>query len=86
MKKVFFTSVFALVLITIIGYGVNRSRDIKQFSDLALQNIEALAQFEEGSGGGETGPGELVDCGGWGIRIHKDCMNRNQFPCKSRHY
>ncbi len=49
MKKVFFTGVFALALVAIIGYGINKNRNLEQFSDLALQNIEALAQ-EEGGG------------------------------------
>ncbi len=46
MKKVFFTGVFALALVAIVGYGINKNQNVEQLSDLALQNVEALAQFE----------------------------------------
>ncbi len=49
MKKVFFTGVFALALVAIVGYGINKNQNVEQLSDLALQNVEALAQ-EEGGG------------------------------------
>ncbi len=52
MKKVFFTGVFALALVAIIGYGINKNQNVEQLSDLALQNVEALAQEEGGTGGG----------------------------------
>ena len=60
MKKKFISGVFALALLVIAGYGVNRSMNSKaNLSDLALQNVLALADVEnpdpgEGGGGNET--------------------------------
>ncbi len=87
MKKVFFTGVFALVLVAIIGYGINKNQNVEQLSDLALQNVEALAQFELGTGGvavGDTGPGEIIDCAGPLTGSRKECMSRNSHPCTPR--
>ena len=52
MKKILLRSIFALVLLATVGYGVNKNMNSDgNLSDLALSNIEALAQ------GGETGEG-----------------------------
>ena len=48
-------------------------------SDLAMANVEALARDESTSG--DTGPGEIVDCAGWGTGDRKECMSQNAFPC-----
>ena len=52
MKKKIFLGVFALALLAAAGFGVNKSMSSDaQLSDLALANVEALAQE---NGGGET--------------------------------
>ena len=49
MKKKILSGVFALALFVIAGFGVNKSMSNKaQLSDLALANVEALAQDEGG--------------------------------------
>lgn len=47
MKKKFFSGLFALALLLTAGYGVNQSmKSNTGLSDLALANVEALAQSE----------------------------------------
>ena len=47
MKKKILSSVFALALFVIAGFGVNKSMSNKaQIRDLALANVEALASGE----------------------------------------
>lgn len=47
MKKVLLSSIFAVALIATIGFGVNKSMNSDaNLSDLALSNVEALAQGE----------------------------------------
>lgn len=47
MKKKILSGVFALGLLATAGFGVNRSVDSDaNLSDLALRNVEALAQSE----------------------------------------
>ena len=55
MKKKILSGVFALALLATAGYGVNRSMNSKvNLSDLALQNVLALAEVENPGGGNET--------------------------------
>ena len=50
MRKKIFSSVFALALLTTAGWGVNKSMNINaNLSDLALANVEALADGESGN-------------------------------------
>lgn len=51
MKKKISVGLFAFAVMTVAGYGLNRSmqRDA-DFSDMALSNIEALGQNNENSG------------------------------------
>jgi len=47
MKKVILSSIFALALLATAGFGVNKSmKSDANFTDLALANVEALAQGE----------------------------------------
>ena len=47
MKKKVLSGVFALALLAATGYGVNKSmKSNANLSDLALNNVEALAQSE----------------------------------------
>ncbi len=47
MKKKVLSGVFALALLAATGYGVNQSvKSNANLSDLALNNVEALAQSE----------------------------------------
>lgn len=53
MRKKIFSSVFALALLATAGWGVNKSmKSDACLSDLALANVEALAQGESGIGKG----------------------------------
>lgn len=56
MKKKIFSGVFALALLLIAGYGVNRSMNsYADLSDLALRNVLALAQIENPDPGEDGG-------------------------------
>ena len=66
MKNKIFSSVFALALLATAGYGVNkRMKSDSGLSDLALANVEALAQNESGGSKGllyGTAPDENGQC------------------------
>jgi hypothetical protein len=50
MKKKILSGVFALALLVTAGYGVNKSMNSDvNLSDLALSNVEALANTESGN-------------------------------------
>jgi hypothetical protein len=50
MNKKVLSGIFALALLVAAGYGVNKSmKSDVSLSDLALANVEALAQNEGGS-------------------------------------
>ena len=59
MRKKVFSGVFALALLAIAGFGLNRSmKSDANLSDLALKNVLALADVENpdtGEGGGGDG-------------------------------
>jgi len=67
MKKKIFSSVFALALLATAGWGANKSMsNDADLSDLALSNVEALAQNENdlcANGCLENGNG--CYCNGW---------------------
>jgi len=47
MKKVILSSIFALALLASVGFGMNKSMNSHaNLSDLALSNVEALADGE----------------------------------------
>lgn len=70
MKKKVLSGLFALTLLVATGYGVNQSvKNNTSLSDLALMNVEALAQDEAGT-----------PCGG--PKTYGDCESRNQVNCK----
>lgn len=49
MKKKILSGIFALALLGTAGYGVNQNMESDvNLSDLALTNVEALAQNEDG--------------------------------------
>jgi hypothetical protein len=49
-KKVLLSGLFALALLATAGYGMNQKvKSNANLSDLALANVEALAQSENGS-------------------------------------
>jgi len=51
MKKKILSGVFALALLATAGFGVNKSMNGNaDLSDLALANVEALAQSKIGNG------------------------------------
>lgn len=50
MKKKFLMGIFALALLATSGYGVSKSlKNNMVLSDIALTNVEALAQTENGN-------------------------------------
>lgn len=51
-KKNFLAVVGVTLLLLVVAFNVNRSQDNIAFADLALENIEALAQNEGGGGSG----------------------------------
>ena len=61
------------------GINVFNVQKSETLSDIALANVEALAGDESNSS--NTGPGEMVDCGGIFTGTKKECMCRNEFPC-----
>ncbi|MGL5227334.1 MAG: NVEALA domain-containing protein [Bacteroidales bacterium] len=76
-KKVLFAAAFTAVTL-LSGYNyIQNNREVK-LSDLALANVEALAS---GEGTGNTGPAEIVDCGGLGTGSKKECMCYNAYDC-----
>lgn len=49
MKKIILSSIFALALLATAGWGVNKSMgNDANLSDLAMSNVEALADGESG--------------------------------------
>lgn len=51
MQKKFLSGLFALALFATVGYGVQKSlKNNANLSDLALNNVEALADSESGGG------------------------------------
>ncbi len=64
--KTILSGIFAIVLVSVAGFGINRSlsNDIR-LSNLALGNIEALAQ-EEGEHDGGVLPPVVITCSGSG--------------------
>ncbi|KUK59653.1 MAG: hypothetical protein XD81_0757 [Bacteroidetes bacterium 38_7] len=55
MKKKILSGIFALALLGATGYGVNQSlKSGADLSDLALMNVEALADGESGGGMANT--------------------------------
>lgn len=81
MKKKTLKMAVAAMVVAAAGYGLflNQSKD-NGMSELALANVEALANNEANSNG-NTGPSELFDCPLWftGDGIHCLCQNSN--PC-----
>lgn len=72
MKKKIFSGVFALVILLIAGYGVNRSMNsYADLSDLALKNVHALARIEN------PDPGELPPIEMTYVSLTLDCFNKN---------
>ena len=66
MRKKIFSGVFAIALLATAGWGVNKSMSNDAgLSDLALSNVEALAE-------GESGGGRYNDCLSYGT---------NEFYC-----
>ena len=50
-KKAILSTVFAIALVAVAGFGINKSvNNDMNLSDLALANVEALAQTETGQG------------------------------------
>ena len=63
MKKVILNSIFALALLVTAGYGVNKSmNNDANLSDLALANVEALAQNENPGTDWDCAPSTKIVC------------------------
>ena len=68
----------ALVIALAAGYGVYASQQKTELSELALANVEALANGETGNS--NTGPREQVKCYGDGHKMV--CRGINSNPCE----
>lgn len=76
MKKKILSGVFALALLATAGYGVNKSmKSNADLSDLALSNVEALAQSE--SGGSYSCETYCKSETGWNCRIYSNGILMN---------
>ncbi len=70
MKTNILEAIFALAVMVAAGYGVNKSmQHDADLSDMALSNVEALANWEEGS-----------PCGG--PKTYGECESLNSVNCK----
>lgn len=64
----------------LMAIGVTMMGNDVLFSDTMLANVEAMASSGESSVS-DTGPGEIVDCAGWGTGSKKECLSQNSNPC-----
>lgn len=79
-KKLFGTMVVVAAMFA--GYSAYDAQSEREMTEVALANVEALAQNKENtSSTGDTGPGEMVDCKGWGTGSRKECMCRLSEVC-----
>jgi hypothetical protein len=70
MKKKILSGIFALALLISTGYGVSKSmKSNAGLSDLALMNVEALAQTESGNGFDCLKPSDAVCYADWNNAI-----------------
>jgi len=70
MKKKVLSGLFALALLVATGYGVNQSmKSEANLSDLALSNVEALAQNE---GGGDYCDTYCTPAVGWKCTVYSN--------------
>lgn len=77
MKKKLLSGIFALALLATAGYGVNRSmKSDANLSDLALSNVEALANGESGGSKPYQSQGY---CTIW--RIQSMCSSSGAYSC-----
>ncbi|RNC63259.1 NVEALA domain-containing protein [Proteiniphilum sp. X52] len=92
MKKRVLSGLFALALLATAGFGVNKSmKSNADLSDLALSNVEALAQGE--SGGGSTCSvkitcldGAEISCSGTSCRYTRDESHTIGYVCCDDNY
>ena len=78
MKKKFLGIVAAVAVVAIAGVNYLQMNQSVELSDLALENVDALASGESTS---NTGPGKTYDCPGIGTGDGKMCMSENSNPC-----
>jgi hypothetical protein len=78
MKKNILGGIAVLAIAAVAAWNVSVNKQSKGLSGIMLTNIEALAQE---SSTGNTGPGQVVDCGGWGTGSKKVCLCSNAHPC-----
>ena len=78
MNKKFVKVAFVAAIALVGGVNVFNAQKTESLSDIALANVEALAELE--SNVTNTGPGEMVECTVF-PGTKKECMCRNEFPC-----
>ena len=82
MKTKFIKTVFVVAIAMVSGINVFNAQKSEPLSDVALANVEALAKEETGAP--NTGPGEMIECGGaYKGTTKKECMCRNEYSCTS---
>ena len=73
------SSLLVAAFTLVAGYSVYQSQQKEQMSDIALENVEALASGEIIPG--NTGPSELYDCPFWFTGDGYHCKCENSQPC-----
>jgi hypothetical protein len=75
-KNKIFSSLAIVAIVAMTAFNMSVSSQNNVFSDVSLDNVEALANET-----GNTGPAEVVDCAGWGSGSKKVCMCTNINAC-----
>ena len=79
MKRKVMTTAFVVAIAIVSGINVFNAQKPAVLSDVALENVEALAAGEVIPG--YTGPAELYDCPLWLTGDGVFCKSENERPC-----
>ena len=78
IAKKYFGLLAAVAVVAAAGWNYQQNKQYDGLSELAIENVEALANGESTS---NTGPGKTYDCPGLGTGDGKMCMSENSNPC-----
>jgi hypothetical protein len=90
MYKKILGGIAILSIAAVTAFNVNFNSKDENLPVISLKKVEALALKNAGcncdgicdcDGTGNTGPGQVVDCGGWGTGTKKICLCTNQSDC-----
>ena len=79
MKRKVMTTAFVVAIAIVSGINVFNAQKPAVLSDVAMENVEALAAGEVIPG--YTGPAELYDCPLWLTGDGVFCKSENERPC-----